>query len=51
MPGSAVHGKVKELEACVRMIHSELRKGEAEHTIFDDLANVGALIYQGGFSF
>ena len=44
MPGSAVHGKVKDLEACIRMIHMELRKVGTEHTIFDDPATVGALV-------
>ena len=45
IPGSAVHGKVKQLEGKIQIIRRELKAIHTEHAIFGDPANIGALVY------
>ena len=40
-----MHGKVKELEVRIRMIHKEVMTIQAKHTILDDPAPIGALVF------
>ena len=45
IPGSAVQGKVEELEGRIKVIGKELNESNANHAILDYQASAGALLF------